>query len=138
MTPQEIFNKVATHLFTQGEKAVEMLRTSPERDPEPYCRYRMKKGGKTLTCAAGCLIPDEVYKPDMENWRIHMLTGYKGFPDYLKDNLGMLRRLQGLHDTGDNCIWETSASMRARLAGLAFEYHLNTDVLDTLSFADGR
>ncbi len=47
MTKQEIFDKVATHLLTQNEKALNSV---------GGCVYRTDKG---LKCAVGCLIPVE-------------------------------------------------------------------------------
>lgn len=138
MTPQDIFNKVATHLFTQGEKAVELVALSDwnGKKPkyEPACRYRMKKGDKVLTCAAGCLIPNDVYKPDMENFRIHMVKNYPGIPAFIKNNLGLIGQLQRLHDNEDNN-WHSTIMMKTRLSQVANEFNLDADVLEGLSFA---
>jgi hypothetical protein len=54
MTPQEIFDTVATHLFTQGHKAI---------NGHGGCVYRCRDGSK---CAVGVLIPDDKYFPKME------------------------------------------------------------------------
>lgn len=57
MNAQEIFDTVFTKLYEQGKQSV---------DPElPHtCMYRGPDGMK---CAAGFLIPDELYRPEMEN-----------------------------------------------------------------------
>lgn len=55
MTPQEVFNTVATHLFEQGEMAYDGSKES--------CMYRTDDG---LKCAVGCLVPDETYSLGME------------------------------------------------------------------------
>lgn len=55
MTLQDIFNKVATHLIEQGKPAATEL---------GICKYRTNTG---LRCAAGCLIPDELYDNKIEN-----------------------------------------------------------------------
>jgi hypothetical protein len=53
-TDQEIFDTVAKHLLAQGERAI---------TENGACAYRGVEGRK---CAIGCLIPDEVYDPNME------------------------------------------------------------------------
>ncbi len=55
-TKQETFDLVFTHLFEQGERAVDEVTL--------YCRYRDTHG---LKCAVGCLIPDSEYTEDMED-----------------------------------------------------------------------
>jgi hypothetical protein len=55
MTPQEVFDKVATHLLTQRSRAVDRLGGD--------CVYRAPDGTK---CAIGCLIPDELYCRSLE------------------------------------------------------------------------
>lgn len=54
MTPQEIFDKAARHLLTQGVKCV---------DSDGICKYR---GDEGTACAVGCLIPDELYDQGIE------------------------------------------------------------------------
>lgn len=51
---QEIFNKVATHLLTQGKRSVAS---------DGSCMYRGPEGTK---CAIGCLIEDDEYHPLLE------------------------------------------------------------------------
>lgn len=55
MTRQEIFDKVAAHLLTQGRRSVD--------DETNECVYRHRDGAM---CAVGCLIPPELYDPKME------------------------------------------------------------------------
>lgn len=62
MTSQEVFDRVVAHLRAQGRKSTAMFEaygTTRER-----CAYRGSDGSK---CAAGVLIRDEDYTPDMEN-----------------------------------------------------------------------
>jgi hypothetical protein len=54
MTKQEQFNKVVAHARKQGEVAVNSY---------GECQYRAEDGAK---CFVGCLIPDDIYEPDME------------------------------------------------------------------------
>ena len=55
MTQQEIFDTVLAHLRKQGEAAV---------NGAGGCMYRGLGG---TACAVGCLIPDELYDPLIEN-----------------------------------------------------------------------
>lgn len=54
MTKQALFNKVAQHLLTQQKKAATRSGT---------CMYRTQTG---LSCAIGCLIPDNKYDKSFE------------------------------------------------------------------------
>jgi len=124
MTNQEIYDKVLTHLRRQGRAAVAI------EDGEPSCRYRDGLGGM---CAVGCLIPDEVYTPEIEGEGVfsvgRLLRGeltaerkpyVKVLWDVLKrvgiteDQLGLLRRLQSAHDEDLNGFgmddWEAEMS----------------------------
>jgi len=53
-TLQEVFDIVSTHLLKQGRKSVNISNR---------CVYRNENGMK---CAAGALIPDDEYKPELE------------------------------------------------------------------------
>ena len=91
MTRQEIFNKVADHLLTQG-------RVATSSTTLPTCAYRSTDGA---TCAVGCLIPDELYVPEMENKSVYTLLWYfPDLPDYLHTNSRLLKSLQTIHDGG--------------------------------------
>lgn len=116
MTAQEIFNKVATHLLTQRARSLTNL---PETAEIPACNYR---GAEGRACAVGCLIPDEMYSPDMDI--SDPFSGYNGtgvasllgrFPDLkprllpsgLSERAGLdfLTELQYLHDSVEPDIW---------------------------------
>ena len=121
MNNQEIFNKVATHLLTQSDKAL---------DEKGDCMYRGLNG---TSCAAGCLIPDELYEPEMENESILNLAN--DFPDvkaYLRmhrrDTLRLIDRLQNVHDAEPVEYWYVA------LDATAADFDLNTEVLS--KFAD--
>jgi hypothetical protein len=58
MTKHELFIKVKNHLLTQNKKAYVDL------DINGSCALR---GMDNTKCAVGCLIPDELYNPDMEH-----------------------------------------------------------------------
>jgi len=140
MTPQEIFDTVAKHLFTQGKPAKQMV-----PDPDSFegednlCRYRAADGTK---CAVGVLLPDELYVESMEGQSLSGLImnagkqGQPGLPSWMEENASLLMYLQGAHDS--DFYWETTVRMRERLAEIAEEIYLDASVLETLSFSDGR
>lgn len=69
MTKQEIFNKVWNHIHAQKRAATKLSEFS-----QTECFYRLKDGDSTLMCAAGCLIPDEIYDKRIENISIIALA----------------------------------------------------------------
>lgn len=125
MTPQEIFDTVARHLFEQGTQAY--------NDNIEQCRYRGPGGTK---CAVGCLIPDEAYDPEMEGWSVdYVVVAHGGnaddpnpsFPAWLGDNLGLLSGLQDVHDLKES--WDSEDTLRSALATVAQRCNLNDGVL---------
>ena len=127
MTHQEIFNKVATHLLTQRKQAI---------NDAGICFYRTPEG---LSCAVGCLIPDDLYTPLIETgipgeWRqegegiagkhLAVILEAAGF---VEGDMQLLVRLQQVHDGH-----ETVAGWRAELANVAGEFHLSPAILDSL------
>ena len=58
MTGQEIFDSVLAHLRKQGDASL---------NASGKCAYRGEGG---TACAVGCLIPDELYDPRIESWRV--------------------------------------------------------------------
>ena len=127
MTPQEIFDTVAKHLFTQGCRSAEL-----DEDPHSACLYRGPEG---RMCAVGVLIPDELYNTDMEFQNAAYLVGKVGspFPEWMKANENLLHSLQISHDRPHH--WLNSEAMRERLRVVAGHYDLSSAVLNGLSFA---
>lgn len=95
-TPQQVFDQVVTHMRTQKVQALKA---------DGDCVYR----AGTLKCAAGCLIADDEYIPEMDG------MGADDAGDNLGSNwYGLVRRklapdvhrslicdLQQIHDSGD-------------------------------------
>lgn len=82
-TAQEVFDQVATHLLTQNKRS--------ERGGR--CTYQGINGTK---CAAGCLISDDEYIPEMENighWA--KLISQNLVPE---NHALLIRNLQIVHD----------------------------------------
>lgn len=131
MTPQEIFDTVARHLFTQGKRA------GYERNKEDYgdesfaCRYRGPGG---TACAVGALIPDVAYHPEMEGAGVlRLIESFCGsLPLWMRDNVDLLDRLQMVHD--QDAHWISDERMRFELSMAAASYGLDDSVLPGLSF----
>ncbi len=88
MNEQEIFNKVYDHFVTKGQPR--------SIDDEGSCLYRGPDGAK---CAAGLLIPDSHYSPELENVcpgseRIDKVLAELG----LAEHSLFLANLQTVHD----------------------------------------
>lgn len=120
--PQEIFDTVARHLFTQGERSFNNILSK-------LCAYRGKNGMK---CAIGCLIPDGRYELSIEGKTVYRLSENK-FPEWgpIREFLG---ELQIAHDQCEN--WYNTKTMRKELRRISDKFRLNADILDTLSFED--
>jgi len=125
MTNQEVFDKVATHLLTQGKQSVNAGGT---------CLYRGPGG---TSCAVGCLIPDKVYREEMEGNDLARLPHVRG----LKTALGvgarldpndtrfdLLYALQGAHDILDNW-WNDMQKLRDALQRIAADFGLSPAVV---------
>lgn len=111
---QEVFTKVVTHLRTQGEPARE-LKSS-------HCMYRLGE----LSCAVGCLIPDDQYDPSIEGESAEsIMHTLSGIVDVSDDNVCMLlSELQTAHDmsAGTSVIWMELVNERLQL--IADKYQL--------------
>ena len=109
MTRQETFDTVARHLLAQGCRSV---------NGEGNCQYRGTDGTK---CAAGVLIPDEDYSPDMEGKLTcpHTLIGY--FLAGLGYDLELVVALQRVHDYWPVEEWRDGLHAVAKKHGLSGE-----------------
>lgn len=123
MNKQEIFNKVASHLLTQ--KATSSVTTE---FGDYSCMYRIK--GTKLSCAVGCLIPDELYSEEQEGNTVSSLIAcYPKIAEHLDvqtaADIDFLDSLQMLHDRNKPEIWPEI------LTALAVQYELDCSVLDS-------
>jgi hypothetical protein len=117
MTEQETFDKVARHLLKQGKQAKACFGLL---SAEPRCAYRTPEG---LTCAAGCLIPDELYDPQFEGSAFSALAANEPRLAALAP-VFLVAYLQTIHDAHEPTTW------KGKLAELAEWKHLNADVLN--------
>lgn len=122
-TNQAIFDRVATHLLTQGRRSKKFNKDSSET----VCLYRGPKG---TSCAVGCLIDDEAYTPDLENHVAHHF-GVKaalrksGVDVSHWTTLHLLAALQRVHDSVHPNGW------RSALRDLASHYELDMKEVKT-------
>lgn len=124
MTDQEILDRVYPHLLTQRRKSLRKIGFDDEG-----CAYRGEDG---CSCAIGCLIPDDMYDPEIEGCGIDInfyLYGYVLFESQermawieyrlgLLDSLPLLSLLQTVHDGYSVNEWES------RLRSVADEFGL--------------
>lgn len=112
MTDQELFDKVAGHLARQGCQATDSL---------GRCAYR---GSDGMKCAAGCLIADAHYSPEIES----KAAGIERVADALersgvsRSQIDLVSRLQTAHD---NC--GSLSSLRSELSEIACDFGLTFD-----------
>lgn len=129
--PQEVFNYVAKHLFTQGKQARVKNTLYPDNTK---CAYRNEDG---LKCAVGCLLDDEYYQPEMDQEKssgIRNIVSKYQFPQWVTDNLGLVSQLQSVHDNSNN--WLKTRDMHVGLSGVARFFNLSMDFVNTLKFED--
>lgn len=113
MSPeQKAFNKAYRGLASQGFERS----TAPTDGNHDQCLYRGPGGRK---CAAGWLIPDRKYKPEMEASGIVTYVLDEGLYDFDGLDGRFLLTLQRAHDNG-----LSPRSMKQRLAEFATEFGL--------------
>lgn len=123
MNKQEIFDKVAKHLIQQGCASV--------HEELNECRYRTDEG---LMCAVGCLIPDEIYKRNMEGLAAEDLL--RAFPE-VEEFLGVevnedrcfISTLQHAHDNHLSSSPKGMEAWKTRMCRIAEEFSLDCSVL---------
>lgn len=117
-TAQEVFDQVVQNLIRQGVRSETVSLTGKSTG----CNYRtLQDDGTTLKCAAGWLIADSEYKPDMDDeeggtdWNALIEKGY--VPDNHQD---LISELQYIHDTVQPLWWENAFQNYAYKNGLEY------------------
>lgn len=120
ISKQETFNTVVAHLRRQGCRAL---------SPVGACQYRTRDGKK---CAVGCLIPDDIYIPEMEGKPLYLSYIEPNHADNrptvvceIVRNLGhdvdLARDLQYVHDfVAESWQWEQKFKEIAQHHGLEY------------------
>ena len=111
---------MASHLLTQGKKAF----GASDRTAAGMCLYRHGK----LACAAGCLISDEFYKPQLEGMAANAAPvmeaiSRSGWDPRTPSGWLFIDAMQAIHDNCKPCDWAS------RLRVLAVEYNLDSAVV---------
>lgn len=94
MTLEEIHIKIRDHLLQQGEQAI----------VEKMCVYRSQtEDGRTLMCAAGCLIKNEHYNSTLEGQtafegNVHYALVDSGVPE-TEEAMSFIGEWQNVHDS---------------------------------------
>ena len=120
MTNQEVFDKVARHLLTQ--KVQSQVSDYGGGGDGGGCAYRGENG---TSCAIGCLIPNELYKPEMEGKSVSGLQrNSKELLELFRNtDSALLSALQDIHDDIDPHCWAE------RLNSEAVAWDLDVSVL---------
>lgn len=86
LSPQQIFDYVVGFIRRQGQAS---------KTNTGLCRYRGPDGRR---CAAGCLIPDELYNYELEDNLLDTELMHMYIPYLSEDYLQLVRDLQRAHD----------------------------------------
>lgn len=117
-TEQEVFEQVARHLLIQNARSM-------SEHSDGSCAYRGvdRKTGKSLKCAAGCLIADDEYLPEMDphpasesigiGWRAMHEKGMVP-----SEHVELIQSLQLLHDNTSVEDWSEALKKMADDWGL--------------------
>lgn len=116
-TEQEVFDQVARHLLTQGEKCGTDV---GGWDTEETCFYRHNG----LKCAAGCLIADDEYDASLEGNSWEQLALDADDTLVPVEHYSMISDLQLIHDNHSPEEWIF------KLASLARWRRLDGSILD--------
>lgn len=111
-TAQQVFDQVAAHLLKQNEQS--------RNEDDSKCMYRGVGG---LICAAGCLISDEEYSPDMDvgssvgggSWGSMVAAGT--VPEH---HSYLITQLQRIHDSSYPHLFKQRLINLAASEGLVF------------------
>ena len=115
MDAQEIFDTVCRHMHQQGRRSA----------VGSSCKYRCDNGDK---CAAGALMTDDEYRPEMEGVRFGLDSDIP-WPERLEKHGTLIRQLQYAHDRASSDFWSDA---RSAMSGIARQFKLSTTVLDSL------
>jgi hypothetical protein len=123
MNKQKVFDIVSDHLLTQMESSSV---PHSELEGEDFCLYRNPNG---LKCAIGCLIADEVYRPELEDKDVLEKDVLDAIQCSLservtKEDLYLLMDLQMIHDVYEPLEWRKELEACAKDYKLAFNYEM--------------
>lgn len=115
-TDQQLFDAMIAHLRAQGGPAI---------GGGGVCMYRTMDGRK---CPVGALIPDDLYRPEMEGRDVTSLSKSsrndwmdRELGDFFREHLPMLKEVQYIHDAFFPEDWERG------FQNVAAKFHLLLD-----------
>lgn len=108
-TAQEVFDQVAGHLLRQMKQCINNDLS------EPVCQYRYNG----LMCAAGCLIAEDEYTPEMEGLEWVSLVGEEFVPG---NHEALIMDLQKIHDQWMPDNWARRLEQLAKEEGLEWRF----------------
>ena len=131
MTPQEIFDTVGVHLLTMKEQSRSQI--------DKTCAYRGDNGAR---CAAGIILPDEYYRPWMDDeckspinaqgFRLNStlmvdIIRYNpdALPAWMVSNGELISELQSVHDNDEYWLDSGRLSMKIGLMYIASKFNLD-------------
>ncbi len=115
MNAQEIFDKVAAHLLAQGIRSE--LRSG---EAQPRCLYRGPGG---TCCAVGVLIGDGLaLTGDRLCLSVWALANRAGSPQWMRDHVLLLGKLQNVHDLKPPETWPIALRIVAEEHGLEVNF----------------
>lgn len=123
---QEMFNRSVKGLMDQG-----MVKSSAPRTATSSVNTCMYRGPNNTKCAAGHLIEDEDYDPDMENKPINIVVNmYRDLKSFVgmvhnPNLLAMVGQLQKVHDHKKPLEW------LSEWYKIADNHALSTEILDS-------
>lgn len=130
LSSEEIFHRVAIHLFAQGEPA---RAKDSEGGTSNVCLYRGPKGPNgPLKCAVGFLIPDSAYKEEMEGHGLSALLNEFGesLPESFWTYKELLSSLQTIHDGySPSSAVPFDAYLLGHLSELAGKHNYDADLI---------
>lgn len=103
---QKAFNKAVKFLLKQNEKSI---------DENGTCMYR---GPNKLRCGAGALLPDRLYKKDMET---SICSPYNNVGVAIEScgyDINFVREIQMIHDNNPTHLWRERFEKLAEEEGL--------------------
>lgn len=130
LTLQEIFDKSAVHLLTQGERSTSEAAVEGGGNG---CAYRGENG---RMCAVGVLIPDDKYDPAIEGDGVYGISEviekcgiienrHRTLDTEDGKRLDLMSELQKIHDGTDPVMWFGS------LKDLAIQRGLSTAAIES-------
>lgn len=152
MNAQQIYDTVVRHLAKQGRRSMHMIQDTLTGRTIPACAYR---GAGDMSCAVGCLIPDNEYSKVFENISVDQLRRYltgeapegvqhraRGVLAHLQscstlralilEHSHLLGALQRAHDMNPSA----SGHLIIRLRSIAREFELSDKVVSDQSWPD--